>query len=187
MATPCTSCLPVIVLNIALIGAFVGLLLAAAISDIRSMTIPNGVSIALAILYPAYVAVTGADWLDGLIAGAVVFAIGFVLFALNGLGGGDVKLLAASSLWAGTELLAPALFITALTGGLLCIALWLRRGGPIRIYQRLSGRQGNADIGAPVATGARSVVPYGVAILGGGAFIAFAQLLPLYRLAETVL
>ena len=72
MATPCTSCLPVIVLTIALIGAFVGLLLAAAISDIRSMTIPNGVSIALAILYPAYVVVTGADWLGGLIAGEFV-------------------------------------------------------------------------------------------------------------------
>jgi prepilin peptidase CpaA len=186
MKSACATCFPVIAISTALLLAFFGLLLTAAIKDMRTMTIPNGISIALVVLYPGYVAATGVDWMGGMIAGLSVLSVGIALFALNCLGGGDVKLLASTSLWAGTELLVQMLFITALAGGVLCLAAWIRIGGPKRICQRLSGNNRNgAENGAP-SGGEATVVPYGVAILAGGAFVALAQLMPIYRFAETV-
>lgn len=187
MITACSSCAPAIAFAAATILAFFGLLLAAAVSDVRTMTIPNSLSIALALLYPAYAYAVGADWIDGLIAGAIVFAVGFVFFALNWLGGGDVKLLAAISLWAGTPLLVPVLLVTVLAGGLLCLAVWARRGGPLRIYQRLFARLRREEGRPEAPADAVAAVPYAVAIFVGGTFVAVVQMLPLYRLAETVL
>ena len=184
MTTPNPSNFPIMVVSVVLIAAFFGLLLIAAVKDIRTMTIPNGISIALAALYPLYVFTTGSGWANGLIAGGIVFAVGTVFFALNWLGGGDVKLLSATSLWAGTDLLMPALFITALAGGVLCVVMWVRQGGLLKVYQRLSGK---IDTDSIPEDGTTAVVPYGVAILAGGGFVAVAQLLPIYRIVETVL
>jgi prepilin peptidase CpaA len=52
-----------------------------------------------------------------------VFAIGFLLFALNFIGGGDAKLLAAVALWAGPEHILDLLLVTALAGGGLSLIL----------------------------------------------------------------
>lgn len=192
MTTPCPNCFAAIASSVVLLAVFFGLLVIAAIKDVRTMTIPNSISLVMVALYPGFVAVAGIDWLDGLLAGAVVFAVGLVLFALGWLGGGDVKLLAATSLWAGTGLLLPALFVTAIAGGALCIFVWLRHGGIARIYRRLfaNDSQGAASVGgsgAAVVAETEAVVPYAVAIFAGGAFVAIAQFMPIWRLAETAL
>lgn len=188
MTTLCPACSADIAVSTALLACFLGLLVGAAVSDVRTMTIPNGISLVMACLYPVFALAAGSDWLDGLLAAAIVFGVGLAMFAMGWLGGGDVKLLAAISLWAGTALLLPALFITALAGGVLCAFLWVRHGGPSRILRRLIGdaptapASGSADAASVQRA---TVIPYAVAILAGGIFVAIAQFMPIWRLAET--
>ena len=67
-------------------------------------------------------------WLGALAVAAAVFVFGFVLFARQLIGGGDVKLIAAVSLWAGPEHLALFALVTSLAGGVLALgSLWYRR------------------------------------------------------------
>src|SRR3546814_4814341 len=59
--------------------AFAGLLIAAAASDWRSLTIPNRYSLAIVALFPSYMLVTGnADWAMHLALGSGAFALGFL-------------------------------------------------------------------------------------------------------------
>jgi prepilin peptidase CpaA len=151
---------------------FLGLLYASAISDLRSLTIPNRYALAVALLYPAYLLSTNQpiDWLGAIIVAGSLLALGFVLFALNTLGGGDAKFLAAVSLWAGPALLLDFVLLTALMGGAMAIFMWLRHR-----YRRAS------DI-ADLLTGdadpdfAKQPMPYGVAIATGGVYVAFTLL-----------
>ncbi len=113
----------------AALAAFVGLLIAVAVSDIRGLTIPNRYSAAIVLLYPIY-AVTaphGVDWIDGAIVGAIALSIGFVLFAMRFAGGGDVKFFSAVSLWAGSHDVAELAVVTALVGGVLAVAMLIHR------------------------------------------------------------
>ena len=72
---------------------------------------------------------SSAGWIAGL-------AIFFVPFALRGLGGGDVKLLAALGAWVGpTDVIWVALY-TGIAGGLLALAIALANG-----YLRTALRQ----------------------------------------------
>lgn len=111
-------------------SAFVALVLYAAVSDIATMTIPNWVSIAAALLFPL------AAWLAGLSAlqiglhvavGLVMFFVGFGLFSLGIVGGGDVKVIAAVSIWTGVAALSSFGFAMTLAGGVLALALLLVR------------------------------------------------------------
>ena len=82
-------------------AVFIGLV--AAVEDLRRRQIPNWIPVA-AILGGLVIAfrdhgLSGAgSSLLGLVAG---FAVFFVFYALGAMGGGDVKLLVASSLWVG--------------------------------------------------------------------------------------
>jgi prepilin peptidase CpaA len=112
------------------VGAFLALVLVAAASDIRSMLIPNWVSIALALAFlPAAWTAQMSLAEIGLHAatGLVVFLAGFALFALGVLGGGDVKVIAAASVWTGTAALSPFAFWTTAAGGVLALAMLLAR------------------------------------------------------------
>ena len=110
-----------VALNYAFAGLGIALLLVAAVSDARRYIIPNWISLALLVLgfawglmlYPNF------DWLAHLGWALAVFAIGFGLFVARLLGGGDVKLLAVLSFWAGPTLLVSFLTITVLVGGVL--------------------------------------------------------------------
>jgi Flp pilus assembly protein protease CpaA len=51
----------------------------------------------------------------------IVFLIGLLLFNLGKLGGGDVKFLAALSLWAGLGELMQLLLVVTLAGGILSV------------------------------------------------------------------
>lgn len=149
----------------------------AAFKDICERRIPNRLTGALAALYPVYVLVspTPVAWLAALGLAVAVFVVGLGLFARELIGGGDVKLLAALSLWAGPEQFVWFMLVTTLTGGALSlISLWYRRWG---------GLLGTHLLGLAAATGRASVVPdapadaapdrsttlpYGVAIAAGG-------------------
>lgn len=93
-------------------------LVAAALSDLRDMRIPNGLSLialALFLLCLPFVGLAEAG-LRAAVA-AAVFALGFVGFALRLIGGGDAKFLAAVTLFIPVETLA--LFALVLAAALV--------------------------------------------------------------------
>lgn len=114
----------------ALLGliALVGLLVAAALSDLRRRHIANRLCLAVALLaVPYWLAVEPHHPAVRLaVQLALALAIGVVLFgafAANLLGGGDVKLLTALALWLPPASLARALLIAAMAGGALGLAI----------------------------------------------------------------
>ena len=58
---------------------FAGLCVAAAVSDVRRLLIPNRINFSIALLYPAFVIAGGmtADWPGALIVATFVLAAGF--------------------------------------------------------------------------------------------------------------
>ena len=154
-------------LSLICIGLFVALLFRAAFGDFRHYVIPNRLNLAIAALYVPYALVApSADPVWSLAVAVVVLGLGIVAFGLGWFGGGDVKLLAAVSLWAGPTHLSLLLLVTAIAGGVVALAVLCRP-----LVQRLSA--------GPAATLTVSRdVPYGIAISVGGIAVA-SQLLAL--------
>jgi prepilin peptidase CpaA len=158
-------------LQFACLIAFALLLVAAAWQDLRTMRIADAYSLAIVAVFGVWALsglATGKISLlqIGLAAGCAVaaFALGALAFAFGALGGGDVKLLAASSLFAGPALLAEFLIITTLAGGVLGVAIFAgARIGP-------TAPAGDASVSARLRRG----LPYGPAIAAGGLWVAAA-------------
>jgi len=146
------------------LAGFAGLMAASAIEDFRRLIIPNGLILGLCVLWPLHVAIApmltlGAAGVAALCASAV-FIAGALLFSRGLIGGGDVKLLAAATLWAGPAATLQLLVLTALIGGLLSLLL-LTPVGALIAAARPTLREPSGD----PARGANPVlVPYGVAI-----------------------
>src|SRR5579885_2254518 len=150
-----------------LLALFLGLLAWAALSDGIRFRIPNAASLGVALLYPAHVAVSQAavDWIGGLLLAALLFLLGLGLFARGLVGGGDVKLLSASALWAGPHLILPFVIVMGLTGGLRAVA--------VGFSQRLRRSKAAATADIPESVLEADIVervPYGIAIAAGAAF-----------------
>jgi prepilin peptidase CpaA len=146
------------VVSVILLYLLVGLLAWASYEDARDYLIPNRICAAVAALFPIYVLTIGewsTLWPSTFVAIGVL-VVGFILFSRGLLGGGDVKLMVAVSLWAGPALVLPFVFITGIAGGLLSLAM---------IAPRLIAREGALLAGPPV--------PYGVAVAAGGLYVAF--------------
>src|SRR3546814_4142207 len=116
---------------------FAGILVAAAASDWRSLTIPNRYSLAAVALFPSYAIAMGGtvDWAVHLGFAGAAFGLGFVLFALRLFGGGVVKPFSAVAPSAGPSLIVPLVFSTGVCGGFMAMVLWaphpfLRAGLP---------------------------------------------------------
>lgn len=154
------------------VAAFAALLVAAAVSDLRSYRIPNLVVLAILLLYPVHVVVSPlpVDWLVGLAVFAVSLAVGFALFATRIFGAGDAKLIAATMLWAGPVLAPPALLICALSGGVIALVML----SPVRfVIAGALSSMGRESLSEAVLA---KHMPYGVPIALGGLFIAWALL-----------
>ncbi|MEM7223254.1 MAG: prepilin peptidase [Pseudomonadota bacterium] len=151
------------------VALFAGLILYAAFTDVRSLTIPNRVSASIALLFPAAVlsAPVPIDWLTALGLGAATLSVGFILFAQGWLGGGDAKLIAAIMLWAGPNQGAEFILITTAAGGILAVILWLRS----RLHPA-TATSANGESVAEIAPSKRPI-PYAVAIACGGLYVAF--------------
>jgi prepilin peptidase CpaA len=121
----------------ALLLVFPALMAYAAASDLLTMTIPNRLSLALATGFAVFAIVGGLSMqmiLLHLVAGALVLAVSFVLFAFGWIGGGDAKLAAATALWLGFGTLVEYLFIASIAGGALTAAILLLRKLPLPIF-----------------------------------------------------
>jgi prepilin peptidase CpaA len=93
--------------------------------DVRTRRIPNRLTFPAAALGIA--AATAAHGGSGALASAAGLFVGlmlfFPLFALKGLGAGDVKLMGALGAWLGTTVVLGVAFYTTLAGGVLALAL----------------------------------------------------------------
>jgi prepilin peptidase CpaA len=143
-----------------------------AFADMRTRCIPNALSITVATLglirmILVYDAVAAGQTLA---AGTAVFTGVFLLFSRGIVGGGDAKLVAATTLLIGYHDLFGFLFLMSLFGGALALAIVAQdkiRHQPLILCRpgRISSTtQGGGD---SIAT-APSTVPYGVAIAAGG-------------------
>ena len=147
-----------------LLICFFALIAFAALSDLRSFRIPNRISLALLALYPLHVLVSPVPvaWFMALAVASLIFVAGFTLFLCGMVGGGDVKLLAAASLWAGSALVLQLLVIMGLAGGALAgVALLVQS---VRRYDA----GGLVGVMVPDSSIAAPKLPYGVAIAAGG-------------------
>jgi prepilin peptidase CpaA len=152
---------------LAAVAPFPLLVVYAALSDLLTMTIPNRVSLLLVAGYFLCALVLGASGHTILMhmgSGALVLCVGFALFALGWIGGGDAKLAASISLWLGFDHLVPFALGAAVLGGGLTIALLSLRALPLPAFAlgwswltRLHDRK----------TG----VPYGIALAAAGLLV----------------
>ena len=156
-----------LLVNQAVIGVFIGLLVAVAIIDVRHLTISNRHCAAIVLLYPVYAmtAPYGVDWIDGAIVGAVALTIGFLLFSMRLAGGGDVKLFAAIALWAGSHWLAAYVVVTALVGGVFALVMLIHR-------RLTSKRTAPSDVGLSARAAASANVFLGGLLLARSGAVA---------------
>jgi len=126
----------------------------AALHDVRTMTIPNWVSVTISTLFfPAAVLVGMDAGTIGvhLAAGALGLLACAALFYMNVFGGGDAKLIPACLLWTGFDALPDFLFGTALAGGVLAFALLVARRMPLSATSPWAQRLLSPEEGAPYA------------------------------------
>ncbi|AYG57655.1 A24 family peptidase [Rhizobium jaguaris] len=140
----------------------------AAVSDLLTMTIPNRVSLILLgafIVLAPLLGLTLPEIGMHFAGAAIVFCVCFALFAVNIMGGGDAKLLAASALWFGFDpSLAAFLVYVAFLGGVVTIVILMIRSQSNTIMA----------MGLPVPNSLliAKKIPYGIAIAIGG-FLVF--------------
>jgi prepilin peptidase CpaA len=154
---------------IACTAIFVLLILWAMWSDLTSLTIPDSVSIGLVLGFVLAWWLADQAWLvlgKHLGIGAAMFAIGAVLFFAGAFGGGDVKMLAAVSVWAGWPGVLPLGLRVAFLGGLLAILILVFRRIPlpnrlahIAWIGRLHRRDGGIPYGLAIGAGALLLLP----------------------------
>ena len=96
-----------------------------AISDFRTRRIPNGSIVVILLLAAVRIGLEGqpSAALYTLAASVAVFAATFLLFWRGVLGGGDVKLMAATALLIGYRDLFSFLFVMSVCGGLVALAV----------------------------------------------------------------
>lgn len=149
------------ILSIALMLALAALMIAAAISDVRSRTISNRLNAAIALLAIPFWVVSGLPlWPEIPIqigAALAVFAIFVGLFAVGAMGGGDVKMIGGVMLWVPVNLFFEALTVMAVGGGILSAAML--------VFSKLRPSTKAVE------------VPYGVAIAAAGLWALHQQYL----------
>lgn len=135
--------------------------------DLFTMTIPNRISLAMVVAFFAvapFMGFSAAAIASHAGAGMMMLVVGFAMFMLGWLGGGDAKLLAAAALWIGFEQLVGYVALVAVAGGMLATAvlmyrsltppLWLcGQAWAVRLHDRSGG------------------IPYGIALAVAGLWI----------------
>ena len=143
--------------------AFLVLILFAVIGDVRHLIIRNWISAALVVMFLLYLALADPSLPIGwhLLSAFIVFAVGFGLFIMGWVAGGDVKFMAALALWAGPDLILPFAQITTILGALLAATVlaahWLDS------YGEAVGMPSGARRFMP-RWARRKLCPYGLAI-----------------------
>jgi len=144
------------------------MLAAAALSDVRSLKIPNAFPLIIAASSALILLVSGApasDFGAAALSGLIGLGVGYIFYALGLMGAGDGKLFAAAATWFTTGALLPVSLLVSLAGVAIALILLAARF--------LRGLNTNVQKGGSLKTAMRTPVPYGVAIALG--FIAAGQ------------
>ncbi len=160
---------PMDILALAFLSVLPALVIAAALSDLITMKIPNWLSGSLILAFlPAAFAVGLPLETVGLHAAVAVVAllVGMGLFALRVIGGGDAKLIVGACLWLGPSASLPFIVWTGLFGGALSLALIMARrdlaahlvGGPAWVHTLLQAK-GDIPYGIAIALGTLMAFP----------------------------
>lgn len=106
-------------------GILTVLMAAVVYYDLTRYIIPNWICGGVILLYPAFLLLSPVpiDWQGAGMVFAATIAAGLLIFRFNIMGGGDVKLLMALSLWAGRAAMLDFTMLVAVLGGGLSIAL----------------------------------------------------------------
>lgn len=151
------------------LATMMGLVLAAAVGDVKTYRIPNAVSGALVALYPlfALTAPYHVAPLASLGVMATVLVLGFALFSFRMVGGGDIKLLTALTLFAGPALVMDLVLVVALAGGVIAVLM-------LSDLTRFVLASAFEQVGSHTLRNAMMSVsiPYGLAIAAGAVFLA---------------
>ena len=141
----------------------------AASSDLLTMRIANWLVAILVAAYfvLAFVAGIPLDQIGvSVAAAAIVLAIAFAFFAFGWIGGGDAKLVAATTLWVGLGMMFQYLIYAALLGGGLTILILALRRYPLpaalqkqRWLDRLHDTKSGVPYGITLAIAALLVYP----------------------------
>jgi len=159
----------------ALLG-FAALMALAAFEDLRRLLIPNALTLSVCALWPLYMIATPSLMaiVGSLGCALVVFLTGALCFSRGYLGGGDVKLLAVATLWAGPAAILPLLVLTGVLGGMLALFLLFPPGAHVAALARAKLGPESSD----AKFGAGTPVPYGIAIAAAAMLVIF---LPHFR------
>lgn len=147
---------------------FPACLIWAAISDLRTMTIPNWLSLTLAVAFVPTALLLKAPpslFLEHLGVGLTGFVVGFAAFAFRLMGGGDAKLIAATALWFSFKGFLVLIVYIALMGGALSILI-------IGARFFLSIYVPSFPAWAQKLLQPKGDIPYGIAICAGGLLAA---------------
>jgi prepilin peptidase CpaA len=152
----------------AALAVYIFALVLAAVSDFVSLRIPNWLTASLALAFPvaALIAGQGVDWLSHVEAGVAVFVGAAILFAFRVMGGGDVKLLAATALWGGLNLVLPFLALVAVVGGIFAIVVLALRHPVVHATLLQTLRR------LPSFVQKKMPIPYGIPIAIAGIMMA---------------
>jgi len=150
-------------------GLFTLTLVWAAVSDIRTRTIPNWTALAVIGLFVLLALLNGWVWAEhAILAGFIALAVGVGLYALGVVGAGDAKLFAAVALFTGLDHLLPLGLVTSLVGGAIAVVSLALRPRRALVMFALGGK---GDFGRGI--------PYGVPIAIAGIVLVWAALLNL--------
>lgn len=138
------------------------LMIAVMIADFTSFTIPNRLVLVILAIYPAMLLCVEMrpEWYYDLAIGFAMFLLGFVLFSLKLMGGGDVKLLAVCAVFVGKDVFLNFFIGVALWGGALALALLAAR----EIVPYIVMKLGKSADAIPRVFTAGQPAPYGLAI-----------------------
>jgi len=148
----------------------------ACLTDWRSRNIPNVLTFGAALAAFAFSVTTGGlSALGWSVAGWLVGCLLFLpWFVLRGMGGGDVKLLAALGAWVGPGLVVWIALYAAVAGGLLAVVVTLYTGylrtmvqnvWNLLMFWRLAGIQPHPELTLASASSPR--LPYAFPIMAG--------------------
>lgn len=148
---------------------FPAMMIFAAITDLLTFTIPNGVPATLCLGYflvAVYFQFPADQIAQDMLCGFVVLLVCVAFFSLELIGGGDAKLAAATAFWLGWENILSYGVVASLAGFVLTVLIvYIRfrdvppRLRSVRFLERLADKKAGVPYGVALALGGLLVYP----------------------------
>ena len=154
--------------------------------DATELRVPNALTYPMILAGLAYNCVWGGGWAFGLLGMLVGLMTLLPLYAVGGMGSGDVKLMAGIGAWLGVSVTFWAFAVTAVVGAVMAVAMMLWGGkwaqhvatGRVILAEWKSGK-GPRELSALAAERkpTMTLLPYGIPIcVGSLGYFAWAGL-----------